>query len=54
MLTPSTNTVSMVYHELKNILDTAATQQAECSLQHQVEASILTLDRSKAEAQRAA
>jgi hypothetical protein len=46
--TPSTDRVGKVYQQLKNILDTAAAQEAESSLQHWVEASILTLDRSKA------
>jgi hypothetical protein len=38
---PSTNRVSAVYQRLKSILDTDAAQQAESSLQHWVNASIL-------------
>jgi hypothetical protein len=51
---PSINEVAKVYQQLKNILDIATTQQAESSLQHRVEAFILTLDHSNAEGQRAA
>jgi hypothetical protein len=38
--TPSTDGVGKIYQQLKNILGTAAVQQAESSLQHRVEASI--------------
>jgi hypothetical protein len=41
LLLPSTNGVGEVYQRLKSILSTTATQQAESSLQHQVEASVL-------------
>jgi hypothetical protein len=44
---PSTDGVGEVHQQLKNILRTAATQQAKSSLQHQDEASILTLVRPK-------
>jgi hypothetical protein len=37
-----------VCQQLKNILGTAVAQHGESSLQHRIEASILTLDRSKA------
>jgi hypothetical protein len=39
--TPSTNGVGEVYQQLKSILDATAVQQAESSLLHWVEASIL-------------
>jgi hypothetical protein len=45
---PSTDGVGELYQQLVNILGIAATQQAESSLQHQVEASVLTPDLSKA------
>jgi hypothetical protein len=45
---PSTDGVNKVYQQLKNILDTTVMQQAESSLQHWSEASISTLDGSKA------
>jgi hypothetical protein len=41
LLLPSTNGVGEVYQRLKSILSTTATQQAESSLQHRVEASVL-------------
>jgi hypothetical protein len=50
---PSTNRVSEVYQRLKSILDTTAVQQAERSLQHRVEASILPPTHPKDEGQRA-
>jgi hypothetical protein len=53
LLAPSSNGVGKVYQHLKDILGTAATQQAESSLQHRVKVSILNLDRSKARGQRA-
>jgi hypothetical protein len=39
--TPTTNGVSELYQQLKSILGTAVTLQAESSLQHRVEASVL-------------
>jgi hypothetical protein len=45
---PSTDRVGKVYQQLKNILGTVVAQQVESSLQHRVEASISTLDCSKA------
>jgi hypothetical protein len=36
-----------VYQRMKNILSTAAAQQAESSLQHWVEASVLIADHSR-------
>jgi hypothetical protein len=50
---PSTNEVSEVYQWLKSILGTVAAQQAESSLQHQVEASVLPPARPKDGGQRA-
>jgi hypothetical protein len=44
---PSTDGVGELYQQLVNILGIAATQQAESSLQHQVEASVLTPDHSR-------
>jgi hypothetical protein len=44
----STSGVGEVYQRLKNILNTAIAWQAESSLQHRVEASISSLDCSKA------
>jgi hypothetical protein len=46
--TPSTNVVGKVYQRLKNIFNTAATPQAESSVQQWIEASISTLDCSMA------
>jgi hypothetical protein len=45
---PSIDGVGEVYRLLKNILDTTTMLQAESSLQYRVEASVLTLDNSKA------
>jgi hypothetical protein len=39
---PYTNGVGEVYQQLKNILGTTTVQQVESSIQHHVEASILT------------
>jgi hypothetical protein len=52
--TPSTDGVGEVYQWLKNIISTAAAQQVESSIQHQVEASISTNDRSNVGGQGAA
>jgi hypothetical protein len=46
--TRSTNGVGKVYHWLKNILSTTTVQQAESSLQHRFDASVLTPDCSRA------
>jgi hypothetical protein len=52
---PSTDGVGEVYRRLKNILDTAAAQQAESYLQHRAEAFVLTpvhpMDRGQGAAQ---
>jgi hypothetical protein len=45
--TPSTDEVDKLYQQLKDILGTAAAQQAESSLQRRAETSLLTLSRSK-------
>jgi hypothetical protein len=52
--TPSIDGVGKVYQQLKNILGTTTALQAESSLQHQVDASISTLNHSKDGGQRAA
>jgi hypothetical protein len=49
---PSTDGVGKVYQQLKGILDVAAEQQAESSLQHQAEGSVLSPGCSKASRQR--
>jgi hypothetical protein len=46
--TPSTDWVDKVYQQLKNILNITTAQQAESSLQRQVEVSLSTLGRSRA------
>jgi hypothetical protein len=51
--TPFTNGVGEMYQWLKSILGTAAAQQAESSLQHRVEASVLPPARPKDGGQRA-
>jgi hypothetical protein len=51
--TPSTDGVDKAYQQLKDILDAAAAQQVEISLQRQAEVSISTLGLSKPEWRRA-
>jgi hypothetical protein len=50
--TPSTDGVGKVYHQLKDILDIAAEQQVESSLQRWGKVSVLSPGCSKASRQR--